>query len=179
MPGLHSSLTPDLLFPQVPAVFPAAARAERPLHRINEVRRTQHLSLASIAKRLEQEVPDVRLEEQPQSDILLSKLYRWAAVLEVPVEELLVEPGEQPTNPIRNRGLLLRMMKTVRSILEGTEESRTRLLAQTLNDQLVELMPELAEITPWPVVGHARENREPGAAVLRRFDPNIAAALED
>ena len=178
MSGLHSSLPADLLCATASTVFPGVPTSEQPLHRISEVRRAQHLSIASIAKRLHKDIAEVRNAEQPQSDILLSELYQWGEVLDVPVEELLIEPSTLPANPVRNRGLLLRIMKTVRSILEETQETRTKHLAQTLNDQLIELMPELAEITPWPVVGHSREDKGLGAACLRRFEPGIALELE-
>ena len=178
MSGLHSTLPSDLLCDPAPTVFSGVSTPEQPLHRISEVRRSQHLSIASIAKRLGKEVSEVRNAEQPQSDMLLSELYQWCVVLDVPVEELLIEPSALPTNPIRNRGLLLRIMKTVRSILEGTQETRTKHLSQTLNDQLIELMPELAEITSWPIVGHSREDKGLGAASLHRFEPSIAAELE-
>ena len=178
MSGLHSSLPADLLCAPASTLFSGIPASGQPLHRIGEVRRAQHLSIASIARRLNKDVAEVRNAEQPQSDMLLSELCQWGAVLDVPIEELLVESDALPANPIRNRGLLLRIMKTVQSILAGTQEMHTQYLAQTLSDQLIELMPELAEISTWPIVGHSREDKGLGAASLRRFDPSVAVELE-
>ncbi len=164
---------------QTTTIFPNLSGNVVPLHRIAEVRRSQSLSLATVARRLHLEVAAARAAEMPQSDMLLSDLYQWRAILDVPVAELLIDPEELPSNPIRNRGQLLRMMKTVRTILESTQEQRTQILAQTLSDQMIELMPELVGVTSWPAIGQSREFKDYGQAVFRRFDSGLASALEE
>lgn len=148
------------------------------LHRIAEVRLAQHLSLACLARRLGKEVAEIRELERSTTDMALSELYRISAALDVPVSELLVESTEAPSDPVRNRGRLLRIMKTARTIFERTQESRTGLLAQTLIDQLVDLMPELEDISSWPDIGQSREFKDYGVAVIRRFDAGVVSELE-
>ncbi len=164
---------------QATTIFPNLSGSVVPLHRIGEVRRSQSLSLATVARRLHLEVAAARAAEMPQSDMLLSNLYQWRTILDVPVAELLIDPEELPSNPIRNRGQLLRMMKTVRTILESTQEQRTQILAQTLSDQMIELMPELVGVTSWPTIGQSREFKDYGQAVFRRFDSGLTSALEE
>ncbi|MGL6225316.1 MAG: hypothetical protein ACRC10_01670 [Thermoguttaceae bacterium] len=180
----HSSFcTPSVGIPisVIPQTFcfPGVSEETMPLHRIGEVRRAQSFSLATVARRLNIDIADARIAEDERSDMLLSMLYRWREVLDVPVSELLIDPDELPSNPIRNRGQLLRMMKTVQSILKGTKEPRIKLLAQTLADQMIELMPELEGVSAWPSVGQAREFKDYGQAVFRRFDSGLAITIEE
>ena len=168
----------DLLGTQIPSIFPQLT-PPLPLHRISDVRRSQNLSIATLAKRLEMEVETVREAEQPTTDMLLSTLYKWREALDVPAAELLVEPDELPTNPIRNRGKLLRIMKTARTICEDAHENSVKLLAQTLVDQLVDLMPELETVTSWPSVGQSRHNKEYGQTAYRRVDSSLSRAIEE
>ena len=149
-----------------------------PLHRIAEVRKAQGISLANIARHLNVEVAAARLQENPFNDLSLSRLYQWRELLDVPIAELLVDPDELFNNPLHFRAALVRVMKTVRSILEKTHEHSTRFLAQTLFDQLVEIMPELQEITAWPSIGQAREFKDYGQALYRRFDGVDPSILE-
>lgn len=167
------------LFPPPPEIAKSAARAPRALHRLGEVRQSQGISVSTLARRLEMEPEQVRAAEDAQVDMLLSELYRWRDALDVPVSELVIEPEDLPNNPIRNRGLLLRIMKTVRSILDNAHEKKILLLAQTLSDQLIDLMPELQDVSPWPTIGQAREFKDYGQAVFRRFDSGTSSQLEE
>ena len=51
-------------------------------------------------------------------------------------------------------------MKTALAIREQTSEPATCRMAQTLLDQLIEMMPELHEVGPWHVVGQRRRRDE-------------------
>ncbi|MDR1382256.1 MAG: hypothetical protein LBJ67_00195 [Planctomycetaceae bacterium] len=148
-----------------------------PLHRLAEARKTQDVSAANMARHLNCSVAEVYSQEKPTSDILLSRLYQWRDILDVPILELLVEPDDAIEDPIRSRAVLVRMMKTVRSILEHTKEKSTQWMAQTLFEQLLEIMPELREVTAWPTVGQSRETKDYGQAAYRRFDSNVEESL--
>lgn len=150
-----------------------------PLHRLAEVRKSQGVSVVNMARRLNRETMDVRTQEKPTSDILLSQLYQWREILDVPVSELLIDPGDTLDDPIKSRASLVRVMKTVRSILEAAHEKPIQRMAQTLFDQLVEIMPELAEVSAWPSVGQSREFKDYGQAIYRRFDPGVEQAMTD
>lgn len=151
----------------------------RPLHRLATVREEQRISLTRVARRLSIDIVEARRQERETTDLLLSQLCDWRAVLQVPMAELVVEPDSIPSNPIRSRSQLIKIMKTVRTILETSKDESTRILATQLCDQLVELMPELKTVAAWPSVGQAREHREPGQAALRRFDSVISRRLEE
>ena len=148
-----------------------------PLHRLKEARKAQGVSITNLARRLNMDAVDVREQEKPTSDLLLSQLYRWRDILDIPISELLIDPEDVLDDPIKSRALLVRVMKTVRSILETTHETRTQRMAQTLFDQLVGIMPELKEVSAWPYVGQSREFKDYGQAVYRRFDPGVEQAM--
>ena len=155
------------------------AESPFPLHRLAEVRKTQGISIANLARRLNMEAIDVRIQEQPTSDMLLSQLYRWREILEVPISELLIDPEDTLDDPIKSRASLVRVMKTVRSILETAHEKPIQWMAQTLFDQLVEIMPELKEVAAWPSVGQSREFKDYGQAIYRRFTSDIEQAMTE
>jgi len=176
--GLPNQETVDAIIRQSGSLA-AESCPSSPLHRLARARREQGVSLPSVAKNLGLEISEARRQEQETTDLLLSQLYRWRDVLETPVGDLLIDLEDIPTNPIKCRSQLVKMMKTVRAILETTKESRTRILMETLAVQFIDLMPELEYINAWPTVGQAREQRSPGQAVLRRFDPVVARSLEE
>jgi len=153
--------------------------AGRPLHRIGIARRLQGISRRTAARRMNIDTTQLRLQERETSDMLLSRLYEWQEALEVPVVELLVDSGDPLTSPIAERARLVRVMKTVLSILEETKELPIRRMAQTLVDQLVELMPELEGVGPWHAIGHRRRRDELGVAADRRLSEDVFIDLVD
>ena len=157
--------------------FPSAA--PRPLHRLGIVRRLQGISRRTVARRLNIEVSAIRRQEDETSDILLSKLYEWQKVLEVPVAELLVEAEDDLSPPVMQRAQLVRLMKTALAIVERADHAAVRRLAQTLVDQLTEMMPELAHITPWHAVGKRRRLDELGKAAKRALPDDLFMDLMD
>jgi transcriptional regulator with XRE-family HTH domain len=132
------------------------------LHRIQEVRRLQGMSLRTAARQLQTDVRSIRAQEQATTDLKLSDLYRWQQALEVPVSELLVDDDEPLSRPVRERSALLKVMKTARAIVELAHPGPARRMAENLVEQLVELMPELAEVSPWHSVGQRRSMDEMG-----------------
>ena len=150
---------------------------QRPLHRLGQVRRLQGVSRRTIARRLGTDTTNIKAQEAETTDIPLSALYRWQEVLQVPIEELLVEAGDDLSPPILKRAQLVRLMKTVAAILQRTQQAGVRRMAQTLVDQLIELMPELREIGPWHAVGQRRTQDELGQVVHRRLSAEALADL--
>ena len=132
------------------------------LHRIQEVRRLQGMSLRTAARQLQTDVRSIRAQEQATTDLKLSDLYRWQQALEVPIGELLVEDDDPLSRPVRERAAMLKVMKTARAIVELAHPGPAKRMAENLVEQLVELMPELAEVSPWHSVGQRRSLDEMG-----------------
>jgi hypothetical protein len=109
----------------------------------------------------------VRREENPSFDMPLSELYQWQQALEVPIGELLVDCDATLSSNVLNRARLLRVMKTVRSIQETTKCISVERLSAMLEQQLVELMPELKDVAAWPAVGQRRSHEELGRTAER------------
>ena len=139
------------------------------LHRLAAVRRQQQVSRRTVARRLGMEISQVKAQERESSDLLLSRLYQWQQLLEVPITELLVEAGDPLSEPVLKRAQLVRVMKTVLAILETSEQESIQRMAQTLVDQLTEIMPELEGVGPWHAVGERRRRDEYGVAAERRL----------
>jgi transcriptional regulator with XRE-family HTH domain len=157
--------TAELSVVHLDAAVPARERNHepgRPLHRIQDVRRLQGMSLRTAARQLGIDVRSIRAQEQASTDLRLSDLYRWQQALEVPVGELLVEDDEPLSRPIRERAQLVKIMKTARSLAETVSHPSAQRMAENLIEQLQELMPELAEVSPWHSVGQRRSLDEMG-----------------
>ena len=145
----------------------------RALHRLAIVRQLQGLSRRALARRLNTDVAQLKAEEHESSDMLLSRLYEWQRVLEVPVAELLIEPGDPLSPPVLERAQLVRVMKTALAILEKAHELPVRRMAETLVGQLVEIMPELEGVGPWHTVGRRRRRDELGVAAERCLSDDV------
>ena len=153
------------------------SKSTRPLHFIASTLRKQNATLAGCARRLGLALSEAEAQTRPDADLTLSQLYAWRDVLDVPTSELLPLDEVVP-DPIRNRALLLRTMKTARQLQEASRGARLEPVVASLVDQLIELMPELAEVSAWPTVGQSRAPREPGAAT-RRVDADFSRFLEE
>jgi transcriptional regulator with XRE-family HTH domain len=149
------------------AAVPAAGKP--PLQRLATVRRLQGISRRTVARRMNLEAEQVREQECETADLPLSVLYAWQKALDVPVAELLVESGDSLASPVLERSQLVRLMKTVLAIREQARQQSVRRMAQTMCDQLIEIMPELANIGPWHAVGKRRRRSELGMAASRHL----------
>lgn len=149
--------------------LPAAANgsAPRPLQHVGDARRRQGLSVRCVAQRLNMSVGEVRAQEETDSDMSLSQLYRWQAVLDVPMEELLAEPEDTLSSRVLTRARMLRVMKTARALRAQARSEGEQRLAKSLISQLIEIMPELKEVAAWPTVGHRRSADEMGRIAER------------
>jgi len=156
--------------------FPPQQPAQEPrLHRLASVRNREGISRRTVARRLKTSVGDVKRQENESADLLLSTLYKWQQALEVPVTELLVDADEPLSSPVKNRAKMLRIMKTAVTILERSRQTSIRRMAQMLVEQLVELMPELEGVSPWPAVGKSRLPSDYGQVVHRRLPDDLFA----
>lgn len=143
------------------------------LNRLREVREQQGITLRTVSRRTGMTVRQLRQEEDPSSNLTLTALYRWQRALETPVAELLVEPDAALSPVVGQRAKLLRVMKTALSIREGSRDQPTRRLAAMLCQQLLEVMPELADQNAWPSTGSRRGPSEMGRIAENpfRIDP--------
>jgi transcriptional regulator with XRE-family HTH domain len=175
--GPHTTGSPRAAPNGVPHQRPATADrrngARRPLHRIREVRLEQGLTLRTAARHMGASVRQLRAEEEETNDLRLSDMYRWQEVLGVPMEDLLCEPGGALSRPILERASLVRLMKTAAAILENAPTPRLERLAQTLVEQLVQMMPELEQVNPWHAVGQRRTLDELGRAAEHQFSDDF------
>jgi hypothetical protein len=147
---------------QDPPASPSKARSKEKLQQLGEARRRQGLSVRCVAQRLHKTIADVRAQEEETADLPISELYRWQRVLDVPMEELLTGPDETLSPRVLTRARLLRIMKTARSIRNQAHSEPQRRLARLLISQLLEIMPELKDVSGWPTVGHRRTTDEVG-----------------
>ena len=147
----------------VPTVREASKlRDAPPLHRIAEVRVQQDLTLRAISRRSGVDVEDLKHQELPDSNLTLIDLTRWAKALEVPIENLIVDNDFGLSDPVQSRAAMVKVMKTVVALTEVAASPRVARLTTMLRQQLIELMPELAEIGGWPNYGSRRPSDQLG-----------------
>jgi transcriptional regulator with XRE-family HTH domain len=163
----------------VPGAPVPIVNGPRPLHRIAEVRHRQGISVRSAARRMNTSMEHVRRHEEPHCDLTLSELYEWQQALEVPVAELLVDVQAPLSEPVLTRARLLRVMKTVRAIQESQNHTSVGRLSLMLEQQLVELMPELQEVSAWHSVGQRRSHDELGRAADRVLPDSFFSDVGD
>ncbi|MEM8943826.1 MAG: helix-turn-helix transcriptional regulator [Planctomycetota bacterium] len=146
---------------------------EKMLNRIHEVREQQGTSLRSVARKLNLPMQEVRAQEEANADLRISELLKWQEILEVPLADLLVDNDGPLSEPIGQRASMLRVMKTAKAILESTENDSTKRLANMLVEQLVQMMPELADVSAWHTVGQRRTQEEVGRIVERSIPDSL------
>ena len=132
------------------------------MHRIRTVRRLQGVSLRSAARQIGLDVRRLRAQENETNDLHISDLLKWQKALDVPVSELLEEPETQLSRPVLERAQMIRLMKTAQAILERSNSTSIRRMAEMLVSQLTEIMPELKQVGPWHSVGQRRSLNELG-----------------
>lgn len=131
-------------------------------HRIAEVRRQQGVSVRSITRKLGLSAEEVRQQEDPSADLTLTQLIAWQQALEVPLANLLVDSDAPLSNPVLTRARLLRIMKTAQAMRENAKDKSGERMALMLIDQLLEVMPELKDVSAWHTVGQRRTQDEVG-----------------
>jgi len=139
---------------------------QKRMHRIADVRQRQGVTLRNVARRLGLELAVVRRQEQPDCDLRISDVMLWQEVLEVPIAELLVEADGQLSGPVLERSRMVKLMKTAAALRERTHGTPTGRIVQMLVDQILEIMPELADVTPWNTVGQRRTLDDVGRTAI-------------
>jgi transcriptional regulator with XRE-family HTH domain len=161
------------------AVVSAGLAGQSPiLHYLRSVREREGISIRSVARHLHVNPSVLKAQEVETTDLPLSVLHQWAAALNVPIVELVAEPTTELSLPLLNRARLLRVMKTARAILEQSSQLRVKRTAQMLVEQLVDLMPELAEVIPWNSTGSGRRRRDLGRAARLRLPAELMRDLD-
>lgn len=162
--------------------FSPAIRANgrhRVFHQIAAVRRREGLSRRAVARRLGVDVKRVQFEEEKNADMPLSRLYQWQVALGVPIAELLVDGDGSLSPPVLKRAQILRLMKTAAAIRERAQTGPIQRMAQMLVEQILEIMPELEDVSPWNAVGQRRTLDELGEAAHRRLSLDALSDLMD
>ena len=77
--------------------------AKPKLHRIRTVRMQQEVSMRTAARRSGVDVRTLRRQEQETADLTLSDLHRWQEALDVPIAELVEEPGAHLSKSVMER----------------------------------------------------------------------------
>lgn len=153
----------------------AKSKTSPKLHRVATVRQEQDVSLRSAARRSGWSLSQVGALEDETRDLNISDLLRWQQVLEVPLHDLLSDPGASLSAPVMRRAQMLRLMKSVTSLAENVKSERSQRLVTMMRQQLVEIMPELEQVTAWPSVGQRRSADELGRAAERSFGDEFFA----
>ncbi len=135
---------------------PTVAQLPKDLQRVAEARKQQGFSLRTISRRTGLDLRTLRAHEVPSTDMKLSELRAWQMALEVPLVDLIEDDLQPLSSPVKDRAMLVRIMKTVVAIKEAGGSPRIQRLADMLFDQMVALMPELKEIGAWPQHGGRR-----------------------
>jgi len=155
------------------ARVPESTPPARLLHRVSEVRLQQGASLRSVSRKMNLSVQEVRRQEDANTDLKLSELLKWQEVLEVPLSDLLIDSSGPLSEPVNHRASMLRIMKTAKAIQETAHSRSVSRLANMLIEQLVKMMPELAEVSAWHTVGQRRTKDEVGRIVERSIPDNF------
>ncbi|MFN7731612.1 MAG: helix-turn-helix domain-containing protein [Pirellula sp.] len=132
------------------------ARDGEGLHRIAEVRAQQGVSLRAISRRTGVDVRELKEQERPDANLTLEQLYLWQEALDVPVSNLLVDRDQELSDTVQCRAALIKVMKTVVALREVATSTRVVRMTDMLREQLIEMMPELADVGGWPTYGSRR-----------------------
>ncbi len=149
----------------------------KPLHRLAEVRVQQGISERTMARRLGIDLKSYREMEDPHYDLTLSQLTKLQEALDVPIADLL-EDHHALSRPVHERAKLLKVMKTAVAMREAKINPRTDRMAQMLCEQLIDLMPELAEVSGWPQFGARRGLSAIGKVLQNPIDTSGLALPE-
>lgn len=168
--------TPNASTTDASVVPHSAGKGRQRFHRIAKVRQEQGVSVRSVSRQMGRTMSTIRVQEDETTDLRLSDLVRWQKVLGVPLQDLLVEPGTALSTPIMERARLVRLMKTAAALKESVKSVGAGRLADMLIQQLVEIMPELEDVSAWHSVGQRRSLDEYGRIVERRISDDYFGA---
>ena len=146
-------------------------------HRVAEVRQQQGVSQRTLARRLGIDVKALQALEQPECDLTLSQLLAFQAALDVPLVDL-IEECPTLSRPIAERAKMVKVMKTAVAMRQLKVNRRMERMAEMLCEQLVEVMPELAEVSGWPQFGSRRGVSALGKALSQPIDTSNLGLYE-
>ncbi len=164
--------------PQVPVeeiVELGSAPPRRALHRLAAVRRAKGISRRVLAQRLGISVEELRVKEE-SADLSLSTLSHWAAKLNGPVTELVVEPDEFLAPTHLGQPKAERLLKLAATLRDRSRSRAVQRLAQTFVDQLAEILPSLEELAQKNY--GRRPNRQPAPVAPRPLPEHIFTCRE-
>jgi transcriptional regulator with XRE-family HTH domain len=167
----------DYVATSSPPAVPTGPPRRAALHRICEVRLQQGISLRAAARRMGCGVTKLREQEREDANLSLSDLYSWQRALGVPVQELLIECDEPLSAPVLERSRMVRLAKTIATIQERSENMSINRLADMLMGQLLEIMPELSDVGPWPTT-RPRTLDELGRVCERRLSEDMLRSFD-
>lgn len=131
------------------------------LNQIHAIRRRENVSIRTFARHLGTTIPMARDFERPEADLRLSDLKKVAAAIGVPAGELLCEVDNDEV--FKLRALCLRLMRSVNTMLaKSRQQSMTHRVAESMRNQIVEIMPEADTPDEWPEQGRRRTLDELG-----------------
>ena len=154
--------------PEQKAKVPPVGRQEKKtagisktLNCIAQVRQRQGMTLRTVARRWNLEINEIRQMEQPTADLRISELHAWQRLLEVPLHELLVDTEGPLSPPVLQRAQMIRLMKTIVTLRDKSNEPEAKHLIERLLNQVVEIMPELKGVGPWHETEERVDHRSP------------------
>ena len=130
------------------------------IHRIREVRQKQGVQLRMVERHLGLTRSDAREIEHPEHDLRVSELVKFAVLLNVPVGELLIDA--ECDEIIKMRGLVLRLCRIANTLLERAPNQDVRILAESIRNQIIEVMPQVDDQHGLLSVGSLRTGDEMG-----------------
>ncbi len=133
-------------------------------NRVALVREQQGVSQRTMARRLGIDLKAYQALEAPQADLLMSQLSALQSALDVPLIDLL-EDSQSLSRPVAERAKMVKVMKTAVAMREMPCNARIGRMVHTLCEQLIEVMPELAEVSGWPQFGSRRGQSALGKAL--------------
>lgn len=155
--------------PVAPETLDDCEEEDRPLNRIREVREQQGVSIRSMSRRLGLDVKTCRKLEDPERDLTLSELQSIQEALDVPLQDLLVD-RQSLSRPVQERAKMIRIMKTAVALKDLKMNARAERMTEMLCEQLVDIMPELAEVSGWPQFGARRGKSALGRVLAQQID---------
>ena len=87
----------------------------------------------------------------------------------MPLTELLVEDNSELSTPVSQRARMIRVMKTVAAIRQESDLNAIQRLVERLYTDLIDIMPELKDVSPWPAVGSRRPVGDCGRILERKI----------
>ena len=127
-----------------------------------------------MSRRLGVDVATIIEQERETADPSLSVIYAWQRILDVPVADLLEESDARLSASVFERARLVKRTATAAAISEKAQSNSLRGLVTGLIEQLVEIMPELGDVTAWNTVGRGRTLDDYGRIAERQVPDDFA-----